>query len=454
MNAVVSGHAGVALLLEGQKLSSLHADRPGQVFPRSTYDVPFLLGEAKDLEFLEAADLVAVSHRLDLATNKVDALHLALILLDGTLSAETRSTAAEELEELLQAEDVRIFVERILHAQPLPRGVDLAGALVSCSGATSSALELLAGLEALQGTITEVYVAWEQVPSDLFEEKDDKAYVQSIAVREGFFHDLVALRMVAGSIDAFQVKALLNSSYRAIRNHRDILRAWLVPLRLDRSPRHRYLDHTGANDPEMTADASPSLREGTHLPNRGAHLLKRVERQKAAIVNAMKQRRLDRVREYVEDLIGFQLENGDPVYACMSLCDLAMKAKGQGLHKLQLELTFRAVKLKNNDGWSWTQHGDALLRNGQLAKALEAYNQALLYTKDVEAKAGRAEVLKAQNRLDEALSAYELVIAEFPENAAARNGRVEVLKAQNRLDEALSVYERLVEREIDLLLAA
>jgi tetratricopeptide (TPR) repeat protein len=56
---------------------------------------------------------------------------------------------------------------------------------------------------------------------------------------------------------------------------------------------------------------------------------------------------------------------------------------------------------------------------------------------------GRAEVLKAMNRLPEALDAYEAISAQFPTDVFARNGRAEVLKAMNRLPEALDAYEAI-----------
>ena len=57
------------------------------------------------------------------------------------------------------------------------------------------------------------------------------------------------------------------------------------------------------------------------------------------------------------------------------------------------------------------------------------------------ARNGKAEVLKAQGRLDEALAEYEFAVRDFPGNVVARSGKAEVLKAQGRLDEALAEYE-------------
>ncbi|HEY0074563.1 MAG TPA: tetratricopeptide repeat protein, partial [Abditibacteriaceae bacterium] len=82
---------------------------------------------------------------------------------------------------------------------------------------------------------------------------------------------------------------------------------------------------------------------------------------------------------------------------------------------------------------------------GRLDEALSAYEQIITqFPQNEVARNGRAEVLKALGRLDEALSAYEQTITQFPQNVVARNGRAEVLKALGRLDEALSAYEQII----------
>jgi thioredoxin-like negative regulator of GroEL len=72
---------------------------------------------------------------------------------------------------------------------------------------------------------------------------------------------------------------------------------------------------------------------------------------------------------------------------------------------------------------------------------------------DVVAKNGRAEVLKAQGKLDDALRAYEDVIAKNPENIVARNGRAELLKAQGKLDDALRAYNEVIAKNPENIVA-
>ncbi|HEY3568400.1 MAG TPA: tetratricopeptide repeat protein, partial [Thermoanaerobaculia bacterium] len=437
MNAAISGQAGVAFLLDGKDISVLRVDRPGGVVRCQPNEIPFYLGDAKDLQFLERVDEAEARRQLELANDQIDALHLALILLDSSLSEDTRATAAEELEELLGIDKFQVFVEKVLLARPLPSGVNVSESVAYCRE-YPLARALLERIDYLQEAITEVYLAWEGVPESVFLENENREYAQTIAVREGFFRDLTNLCAAATSVDNFLISALLNVRFRTIRNHREVLQAWVAPLRLNRQLASPRAD-VDLNDeyPELSSEDDQKSRGG-------AYLLEKINRQKDSIVSAMIQRRFDKMDEYLEDLIDFQLKSGGPIYACKSLCDLAMNAKRLGHYKLQLDLTVRAVKLKDDDGWSWSQYADALLQNGQLIKALEAYNTALLYCNYVEARNGRADVLKSQNRLDEALSAYESVIAEFPGDVVARNGRADVLKSQNRLDEALSAYKSVI----------
>src|SRR5262245_30221006 len=64
MQAVISGQAGVALLFEGERLSSVHADNLEQVIGRREREVPYLLGSATDLEFIEDITLPEVTRSL------------------------------------------------------------------------------------------------------------------------------------------------------------------------------------------------------------------------------------------------------------------------------------------------------------------------------------------------------------------------------------------------------
>jgi hypothetical protein len=235
MDAVVSGRAGIALLMDGERLLSLHAGRPGEVVQRHDGEVRWLLGEAKDLEFLENVDLKQIALHLDLASGKADALHLALILLDAGLSHDTRRSAAEELDDLLEVESIVRWVESVLFAHPLPRSADPFGARSACTGRTERTRALLGKLKSLQPVIVEVQQAWEAIPARLFATVEDRKHALSVVVKEGLFRELVTTRAVGERVDDFLLKSLMNPALHQIRDARNVLLEWGADFREPRT---------------------------------------------------------------------------------------------------------------------------------------------------------------------------------------------------------------------------
>jgi tetratricopeptide (TPR) repeat protein len=450
MEAVISGQAGVAfLLMAGDQFASIHVGEPDVLTPRAIGDLPFLLGDASDLQFLEGVDHAEVARRLQIDQDKADALQLSLILLDRDLSNEVRLEAVNDLEDLYGSAEVLDHVERILFAHPLPPDADLAGAL-SLAGISSFVHvgPLLQRLESLQGMIRQVYLAWEQVADKTFNDIEFAREFAAAAVREGVFRDLVLSLSHGRPLSGARLRAMGHPQLRSQPNYRLVLSAWF-----DRFPKTGKASlpvleeevESGMSDHERKASRRAEEKRRTHYRGTDRQgILSKVESQKEAIVEMMKRRNLALARTRIDELIAFQKAYGEPIFLCKSLCDLAQKAKEIGLLGLQLELTERSIKEKPDDGWSWAQYADALLRNSRPREALEAYDQATAYAGGVVARSGRAETLRALNRLDEALAAYDEAIRDFPGDVVPRNGRAETLRTLNRLDEALAAYDETI----------
>jgi hypothetical protein len=229
VNAIISGQSGVALLAYAEGLASLHASRGTEVVRRSPSEARFLLGDAQDLQALENVELEEVSRRLALATTQMDALHVALLLLDGSLSPDTRQEAAAELQELI-VEDraITVFVENVLFAHPLPADADLPGAFAACSQETEQTRKLLQRLTYLQNQITAVHLAWKMIPTAVFGTEEARGSVCSVAVREGLFRDLVLYRVTQAAIG--NLLADFGFLCRSKKIRREILLAWSVTL--------------------------------------------------------------------------------------------------------------------------------------------------------------------------------------------------------------------------------
>ena len=450
MEAIISGQAGVALLLLGEeRFASIHAGETDVLIPRSRGDFPFLFGGAGDLQFLEDASHADVIERFQIVQKQADALHLTLILLDPELSNEVRNDAADDLEDLYGLREILEHVECVLFARPLPLSADLVGALNLTDHDSFPRLRpFLLRLRDVQGIIRQVYSTWEQIAGGAFDAADPAREFAGAMVREGVFRDLVLALLNGTPIADVYLRVMINPHLTRLSNRRRILTDWFTrfsDLDEDSLPRSEEEGEERLADHEWdTRKAAEKRRSAHHRGIDREDVRSKIESQKTAIVALMRKSNLALTRKRIEELIAYQKTRGETVFICKSLCDLAQQAKDLGLHSLQLELTQRSIEEKPDDGWSWSQHADALLRNGRPREALVAYDQAEGFAGGVVTRNGRAETLRAMNRLDEALAAYDEAIRDFPEDVVARNGRAETFRAMNRLDEALAAYDQAI----------
>jgi len=102
MNALISGTAGRALVIDGNSLKSFDLDDPSNLAVRQQADMPYLFGEGRDLRIIENADLESIAKELKSDSDLSLALDLSLISLDGEMEEDIRKDAMHELDELLR----------------------------------------------------------------------------------------------------------------------------------------------------------------------------------------------------------------------------------------------------------------------------------------------------------------------------------------------------------------
>ncbi|HXI23404.1 MAG TPA: sugar transferase [Pyrinomonadaceae bacterium] len=240
MNAVISGTAGRALLIDGNSLKSFDVNDPSNVMIRQQSDLPFLFGEGRDLRIIENSDIESIAGELRADADLNLALDLTLISLDPELETDIRKDALTDLDELLADNQLVVRLENVLYARPMPEDGDLIGALKLCADSRlAGALGLLRRFEEHQSVIAQICAAWDVVPTKLFGSHELKVEYQHAAVREGLFRSLVvslasafqpgmadSQNEVQAKLSTFFVTAGLNSSLKAWRNHRQIMQAW------------------------------------------------------------------------------------------------------------------------------------------------------------------------------------------------------------------------------------
>jgi tetratricopeptide (TPR) repeat protein len=441
MNAVISGQAGRALLVDGDSLQSFDVDDPSSLVPRVPADFVYIFGEMQDLRVIENTDIESVQRELKDDSDCALALELALISLDSELPDDIRQEAIAGLDELLANDRVPDRLENVLYARPIPEDADLTAALqLSDDASLSCVSSLLRRLEQREPFISEVSEAWDSIPTKVFGDYDQQAEFMRIAVREGLFRTLVIARESQGTTAAFLLSAGLNSSIKQLKNHREVLKQWTAFF-----PRFEGIQAIENEiEEEMVPEALPKRRHGRRIGINRRAILSEVNKQKATISVAMNRRDFGLVRHFVNDLVSYQLRNGETQHAAKSLCDLAAEAEALEFYSLQFELTERSVNIAPDDARSWTQHGQALLNLQRLDEALRAYNQAEAFGGGVVARVGQAEVLKSQRRLDEALKSYDATLAEYPHAISACSGRAEVLMMLGKFNDALVAYNDIL----------
>ena len=172
MEAVISGRAGVALVVDGDSLMSLDVEDLNKFVERTPADLRFLIGEAADCVSLENTTRRQVAETLELEYNASCALDMALIALDPETSGDLRDEAIEVLEGLLGDERIVERLESILYAKPLPDEADLTAVRETCKvkgrRVAKTVFERLAQSQPAMQTVREI---WEAIPEAASEKK-------------------------------------------------------------------------------------------------------------------------------------------------------------------------------------------------------------------------------------------------------------------------------------------
>src|ERR1700693_712897 len=378
MKALVSGQAGLAVLLEGDHVSSLHVDSAEEV-PRSGGDILHLLSEATDVFELDQATLESANEALERAWRKDRSLQLTLVLLDAEADPEARQLSVECLEEFFADASVLEFVANRLYAAQLPPLSDLVGALLLTEA--QGCAQVAHFLEDLGGHQKDIQLAresWDAIFSGRFGSQQVKAHFGQALVVLGAFRNLV--HALPAQRDAILLECMTNSSFSQFPDNRNILMTWAAPLRAGI-----------AAHPALVREQD-DLREPREL-RRNRNVLEIVNKQKDSIKHLLSRGKIAKALQFTDELVEYQRTRGKIEHIAMTLCDLAQCAKNLGAFHVQLRWARRAVDEAFTDGWSQAQLGDAYKCAGMFQEALEAYDCAAKFGQELVGRNGRAEVL-------------------------------------------------------------
>lgn len=109
MKTLISGHAGVAVLVDGQHALSFHLGEP-QAVERRLDEVAQLLSNAPDIIAVDGLSAKAIPKRLEFEWAKNRCLLLCLLLLNNDGDPEARVLAVPGIEEFLADSAIFDFI--------------------------------------------------------------------------------------------------------------------------------------------------------------------------------------------------------------------------------------------------------------------------------------------------------------------------------------------------------
>jgi tetratricopeptide (TPR) repeat protein len=438
MKAILSGQSGVAVCIENDQFHSVSIDSLETWRERHDWEVPLLFADASDMLQLENTSRSQVLERLELAWAQDRGLQLTLILLDPEEESETRFEAAECLDDFFNKAEVREYVENHLYSASLPSSADLSGAIKICKvPLLTKVMDFLCELQRDQEEISKRVLAWEALPTSLFDDSTGKRDFYHDAVRYGAFRLFVTWRHKK---NLALLQLLSHPHFRGNSSARNIFREWSVPFK-------ESVTNTEFEPCKFNDDQAYTLHNAYKKSEiSSADAFQQAEKQKEAIKKLLSEGNQDMALRFTQELIDNQRRTSKPEHIAKSLCDLAQFAKGLGSPELQLEFASKAVEEAPHDGWSYATLADAYRSLAEYPKSLEMYHKAGVFGDRCIALTGRAEVLKDLGHLKESLKIFDQCI-EFSGSVAVRNGRAATLADYGQLEKALEAYNEILREE-------
>ncbi len=439
MNAILSGQSAVAVCIEPEQLYSISLNSPESWTLRHEWELPHLFADATDIIQLENTSRSEVLEKLKLGWVQNRSLQLILILLDHEEESQTRLEAAECLDDSLDQDEVRRYVENYIYSAPLPSTADLNGAIqLSADSSLAHITQFLSILQSDQEEISKRVAAWEALPISLFGNPASKRNFYYQAVRYGAFRLFVTQRQKK---NLAIIDLLTHPYFRGSSKARTIFQTWAAPFK-------ESITNIDFESEEIDDDTNSGIDNAYKKRSISSFdVFQNVEKQKEAIKKLLKEGKQELALRYSEELIISQRRVSEPEHIAKSLCDLAQFAKRLGSPELQLEFASKAVAEAPKDSWSYATLGDAYRSLAEYQKSQDAYHEAGVLGDACVALNGRAEVLKDLGQIEEAIQIYEQCMHEFPENIVPRNGRAAALATYGRLNEALEAYDQILSEE-------
>jgi tetratricopeptide (TPR) repeat protein len=450
MQAIVSGQAGLAVLIDGESVYSIEANDPGVDTPRDRTELLHLFAGATDVVEFPVEDRAAAVRRLEFDWNCDRALRMTLILLDPEEDSETRVLAAECVENRLSDQAVRNWLVARLYQAVMPESGDLAGSIdLTSSDELPLIQKLLIELQADQPHIQAAVEAWDEVAVPTGGNSLNKPELFDRLIASGACYQ-VARAAAGGKASSATFDVLGHPGIKSLPGIGPVISSWIKILSATPEPvsKEQPVDKKAAKKQrKVKARQSRKPAAEDSAGGTGHEEFQRWEREFESIVAQIDGDKLSNARKFLGELIQRQIAEGNRELAGKTASKLATEMKVRSRTALQLEFARLAVEVNSEDPQVHNHLAEALREVGETSEAISVYREtAALFPQDVVCRCGLAEALRDSGELPEALSIYRETAACFPQNVVCRNGLAEALREVGETSEAIKVYRETAAR--------
>ncbi|MBL0015872.1 MAG: tetratricopeptide repeat protein [Bacteroidetes bacterium] len=402
------------------------------------------------------------------ATERHDVLHFFLMGLDSDFSHSTRTDALSYCAELLVKPFLLAHLEGILYSTAAPAKAEFESAIqISHVAGLVEICALLKDVWQKRQAITDLALGWSRFFHEQFVEEGTKDALRLELMRNGYFKTISRVLFHGGfsqldtlvvmhsrlknPVSRLSAPLVLQEFHGLLRESLGIKVADTANRKLEDDRDERFGEENDESVEDQIRDCLERyLIEGKGKPLtkkyfKGLEVKSRVEEAISKIEMALYAKDLVIAMQGLLHLIQYQINYSyreNILKSCTNLINIARK---QGNIDFMESVLVAAQILDSEDAAFLTTKAEILKSQGKLNEALNAYDGVIQrFPDNVIARSGRAEVLKSLGKLEEALAAYNDVIKQFPENLVAGNGRADILKSQGKLCEALAAYDMVI----------
>lgn len=408
MQALISGQAGLAVLIDGETVYSIEADAPGKTTSRVRADVLSLFHGANDVAQLDDITREEAESRLKQDRDRDIALRMSLILLDPNVTSDTRTLAAECVEERLDDGELTQWLLARLYQARMPESADLPGAIELTAREDLTQIHgKLKELRADQPQIQALVDSWWQIKLPASLQDADQAEIFDRLISAGACYE-VARAATSGNAATAVFQLVDHPRLKPVSGIASVLSAWIAGLKKasvlaaseeppsDRKSRKKKKE-------KKTKRSRSRAQESEDQTDHGA--FERWQREFAGILKRIDAGDLENGCRFAHELVSRQIEEGHPELAAKSASNLSTEMKSRGHIAMRLEFAELAVEANPYDVQVFCHHAEALRENGQPDQALTVYRDSVQkFPNDVVALCGLATILMHDQQFDDVLN--------------------------------------------------